>query len=737
MTCKVLFTASTVLALSTSMALAQQSAVLPDITVTNDHARHTDAPQAPLNGGVFVGEKLADKQASTPDVAGLLADIPGVSVQQAGGVSGLPVVRGLADDRNKILLGGVDITSACANHMNPTLSYIDTVFVGRAEVLTGAIPVSKGGDSIGGTILVNPSEPVFAGRKASAPAGKPQRGKLPVLAQDDPALIFTGSVSAFYRSTDRGTKIAGNATVATKNFSLNYAGAWARGDDYHAGNGAKVRSTNYNSQNHAATLAYQNDGQLITLRGTYQNIPYQGFANQRMDMLGNEAATINLGYKGNFGWGVVDANAYWQRTKHYMNFLADKGGSTPTSGMPMYTDGKDFGYAVKADIALSAQDKLRIGNEFHGQRLNDWWPPAGMMMMMCCNTFWNINGGSRDRLGTFAEWERKWSKEWTTTLGVRNDTIWMNTGNVQGYNNMAMMYGADANAFNALRHAKTDMNFDMSAIARYEPSATNHYEGGYTRKTRSPNLYERFAWSSNTMASSMVNWFGDANGYIGNINLKPEVAHTLSFTAAWHDSSRDVWELKISPYYSRVNGFIDADLVRANGANFNILKFANHDAQLYGVDISGRVRLLDSPDYGRLALTGVVGYVHGKNLDTGDKLYHMMPFNGKVALEHKLGLYGGSWTNALELQAVGAKTAVSAVRKEPTTPSYALLNMRTSYEWKNIRFDLGVENLFDKHYYLPLGGVDFADFRAGGSVGRIGALPGTGRSIYAGMTTKF
>ncbi len=31
-----------------------------------------------------------------------------------------------------------------------------------------------------------------------------------------------------------------------------------------------------------------------------------------------------------------------------------------------------------------------------------------------------------------------------------------------------------------------------------------------------------------------------------------------------------------------------------------------------------------------------------------------------------------------------------------TTPGYALVNLRTSYNWNNVRFDLGVENLFDK-----------------------------------------
>ena len=42
-------------------------------------------------------------------------------------------------------------------------------------------------------------------------------------------------------------------------------------------------------------------------------------------------------------------------------------------GMPMETEGKNTGALVKADIALSEQDILRLGSEYQRYRLNDWW----------------------------------------------------------------------------------------------------------------------------------------------------------------------------------------------------------------------------------------------------------------------------------------------------------------------------------------------------------------------------
>jgi iron complex outermembrane receptor protein len=239
------------------------------------------------------------------------------------------------------------------------------------------------------------------------------------------------------------------------------------------------------------------------------------------------------------------------------------------------------------------------------------------------------------------------------------------------------------------------------------------------------------------MAADMIGWYGDANGYIGNLNLKPEVANTVSFTSGWHDGARSAWELKVTPYYTYVEDYIDADFVSNQmgmmggmPTGFVTLRFANHDARLYGVNVSGSMGLWRSPELGRFDLFGVLGYVDGENLDTGDNLYHMMPFNAQLTFAHRLG----NWSSALEVIAVAEKSQVNDLRNEPITPGYALVNLRTSYEWQNIRLDLGVENLFDRLYYPPLGGVDYADYKAGSS---LGPVPGLGRSFNAGLTVKF
>jgi iron complex outermembrane receptor protein len=107
--------------------------------------------------------------------------------------------------------------------------------------------------------------------------------------------------------------------------------------------------------------------------------------------------------------------------------------------------------------------------------------------------------------------------------------------------------------------SRTDHNLDLTALLRFTPDAQQTYEAGFARKTRSPNLYERYAWSTNnTMTMTMINWFGDGNGYVGNLDLKPEVANTISATASWHDAAREQWGFNITPYYTYVQDYIDA-----------------------------------------------------------------------------------------------------------------------------------------------------------------------------------
>ena len=726
-------------------ACAQTTQTLGDVVVSASKLQST--PDATTFGDT----QLAPMRPATSDTASLLRDMPGVYVQGAGGVSSLPTIHGMSDDRLRIRVDDMDLISACANHMNPPLSYIDPTNVEQIKVYAGITPVSAGGDSIGGAIIVNSKAPRFADPGAG--------------------LLSNGELGGFYRSNGNAFGANASAMLATENLSIRYAGSTAQADNYksakafkpdmqatfttagsHLIPGNEVGSTAYKTENHLLGIAYRLDNHLVDLKLGYQHIPYQGFPNQHMDMTDNKSTQVNLGYTGKFGWGKLETRVYHEETRHEMNFMEDKlywyHSSRTIPGMPMNTEGKNTGIVIKGEIAASERDLFRLGGEYQRYRLDDWWPasygivggiPVGGMQP---NTFWNINSGQRDRFDLFGEWEAAWTPQWMSLLGARSSLVQMDSGTVAGYNSG---YNTDASAFNSRDRNRLDHNYDLTALARYTANASQTYEGGYSRKTRSPSIYERYTWSTGSMAMTMNNWVNDGNGYVGNIDLKPEVAHTVAFSADWHDASRSRWGVKATPYYSRVENYIDA--LRRTGwvaGQYNYLTLSNQDARLYGIDLNGFAALGSLSGIGSFAARGTVAYVNGKNRDTGDHLYNIMPLNARLVLEHRLG----NWTNSIEEQLVSAKDDVSSVRNEIKTPGYGLLNLRSSYEWKNLRFDIGLENVFDRQYALPLGGAYIGQgstMSIGSSAGWSGtdrppygyAVPGMGRSLYAGINLKF
>lgn len=735
-----------------------QAEALPAVTVTAKSAPDTlDAAQ------------IAAWGASTSDTARLLKAFAGVDTMDAGGVSSLPVIDGMADDRLHVSVNGMDVLAACANHMNPPLSYINPTAVGSVKVYPAVAPVSMGGDSLGGSIVVDSPRPEFA---------RPGEN-----------LLSKGEIGGYYRSN--GHQVGGDlsATLASANVSLWYRGSVSRSDNYTAAQafhaagpafaanpsvpgqaipvlaGDEVGSTAYKAEDQQVGIAMRHGAHLLELQVDRQQIPYQGFPNQRMDMTRNDGTLVNLHYTGDYAWGSLQARAYQQDTRHEMNFGPDKQfyyGSAATvlaTGMPMDTHGKDTGARLDAVVDLSPSNVLKLGSSYQHYAYDEWWPPSpatlpsGIMMSgMAPDTFLNIDAGHRNHFGTYAEWQSRWNPALSSDLGVRFDRVSMDTGPVQGYNNGPMYNGAPlfpATTFNASDRQHTDNSWSLSAIVQYAPNAGQTYSLGVAQKTRAPNLYERYTWSTAAMTMEMIGWFGDGNGYVGDLALKPEQARTLSFTADWHDPENARWGLSLTPYYTHVDNYIDVQrcpttvcgatasvLDNATATRgFVLLQFVNQRARLYGADLSAHALLASGTALGSFTAKGTLSYVDGKNTATGDNLYDMMPLNARLSLTQALG----HWTSTIEEELVAAKTRVSAVRNEVPTGGYALLNLRTSYTWKNVRVDLGIQNALDKFYASPLGGLYIGQgmtMSLGGVPWGI-PVPGMGRSYYIATHVSF
>ena len=645
------------------------------------------------------------------NTADMLASDPSVSLHGNGELATIPFLHGLGDERTKIMVDGMTVSSACPNHMNPTLGYVTPAQAAQISVVAGITPVSLGGDSLGGTISVESPAPVFA--------------------ESGSGLREEGTFTGYYRSNGKNWGGSLNESIATGHFSLGYVGAFTTTEDYSDGAGRKITSTYAQSTDHALTFAAHSGHNFFEATGSYHHVPFEGFVNAFMDLTHNNATSLNLRYRRTLASGSVDARFYWQNTLHEMNFLADKVAvDGPGASMPMNTHGRDLGYSVRYESALSSRHTFRLGNELHRLRLDDWWPPvAGMAPMMGPDTFVNINNGRRTRLGTYAELFSRWNPRWSTLFGLRNDTVWSNAGNVQGY---SMMYATDAAAFNAENHARTDINMDLTALARYDANQHAAFEFGYARKNRSPNLYERYTWSTGMMAASMIGWFGDGNSYYGSVALKAETGNVVSGTLLLRGNSSKPWEVKITPHFNNIHDYVDVDVASMGmmGMGTPLLRFANHDARIYGGDLSGSTTLWSNGSAGTGKVSAGGAWLHGTRTDSNTPLYQMMPLNLRLGFDEEVrGLSAG-----VASEFVDRKSRLDPNRIELPTPGYALFNVHAIYRSKYVQGGFRADNLLNRLYQLPLGGNNIDIY---GASGVMTPVTGRGRSLAVNLTAIF
>jgi iron complex outermembrane receptor protein len=662
-----------------------------------------------------------------------LLEREGVDFSAAGGMSKLPVLNGMMGDRVKVLIDGADITASCANHMNPPLSYISANQVKTLSVVAGISPVSAGGDNIAGVISVNEIAPMYL---ESSHLG-----------------WHSGYASAQYASNNEAKSIGLGLRVASQHLSINYQGAFEDAESYEDGHGNKVLDTLYRAQNHALTAAIKDNKQQLAIKLTHQYIPFQGFPNQYMDMTDNKSLGITSLYEYQLDSGKFEAQVNWHGVKHEMGFFTDEKSGT----MPMNTEADDYSYRLKWKLLTSGNNSVNFGHEYFAYKLDDWWPAVEDSMMMGPNDYININNGERNRLAVFIETMQSINASWHLSAGVRLEHISTDTGEVQAYtddtsssmdmetdmtmDSSMLMLASDnneaADSFNSMSRGRSDSVIDATFALQYQLASNQQIELGLARKNRAPNLYERYSWGVSTMATTMIGWFGDGNGYIGNPNLKAETAHTLSATYVITDTNND-WQINANIWYTSVNDYIDAQVVSSfnssssdNGSR-NILQFANLDATLYGAKIDASMQLLDTETLGQWQLAANLTSTKGKRDDDNGYLYQIIPLKTQLRLNHQLG----NWENSIEWQWVASKKDVDERRLENSTKSYHLVNLKSEFIWQSTTLSLAINNLLDSYYTLPMGGVNIAEYYADSEQG-FNQLAGAGRSVNIGLSYAF
>ena len=623
------------------------------------------------------------------DVAAVLAELPGAAVVKNGPLTGIAQVRGLSGDRVNILVDGMDITPACPNHMDPPLHYAAPSDTESLTLIAGASPVSAGGDALGASILVRSARPAFAAAAGWRPSGGIAAG-------------FSGGNDGWNLGLDAGTANQDNA--------LSYSGNFAQGDDLKFPNGT-VKDTGYDLQRHRIAFAHAGASGRFDASASRHRVADAGNPSLPMDMIRDDADAVNLAWDGKFGATGLNARAYW----HDIDHLMDNYSLRPNVGSRMYApaSSRDVGLVLGGRRNM-AGGRVSFGAEWLG---NDFatasWTAAGAFVQDI------LRDASRDRLGIYGEWQGALAGAWSASLGLRSDTVSMNTGKVREGAAQAEATSALGVAFNNAEREKTDHNWDWNALFQYAAAPDLGYEIGLTRKTRSPSLLERYEWTPTNASAGQA----DGNTYLGNLGLQPEVAHALGVAVQGRAGGHGY---RVGAFYQRVSDYIVGTPYSTNGVN-NVLRYENHDARLYGLDGSWGYQV------GAWQFSGVLSYVRGRNLDDDSDLYRIAPLRLTVQAGHR----AGAWNNTLIARMAQGQDDVATYAKpgtgaplnnEQTTPGYAVFDWHAQWQAaKGWKIDFGIDNLLDKLYYDHLGGVNRV---IGSDVAVNARLPSGGRFAF-------
>ncbi len=658
---------------STASAHAAEPATLPEVTV--------------IGAGLYTPQQVyplpldSGDRAAARDTAALLDSAPGAAVVRNGQQTGIVQLRGLFGDRINVSVDGMHITPACANHMDPPLHYITAQSLAELQVIAGITPVSQGGDSIGGTVIAKSAAPRFG---------------------DAATFASFGRVGAGYNGSNTGDDEYVQVGSANNRFSAGYAAEHQRGGNLQFP-GGEVADTGYTLNNQDLTLAMKAGAGTWRLDAGKHKTQDAGTPALPMDMIRDNADTLALGYQGNAGFGTLEAKIYRHSIDHLMDNYSLRPAGMSRMFAPATSD--DSGASLATSIARG-DSVLRFGAEFLQNEFDSYSQNAVSGLRQD-----SIRDATRDRLGVYGEWQANLGQSWQTLAGLRQDTVRSDAADIV---NRGMAPLSDQTSFNSRNHEITDHNWDATLLARYRASPGTDYEIGLARKTRSPNLVERYIWSPSNASAGQA----DGRTYLGNLDLRPEVSHQVSLGAAWHGAA---WRIAPSLFYNRVSDYIQGTpIARLDSSGNPVLQYTNLGrADLYGMD--GRWSYQWSETLG---LRGTLSYVRGENQDNGDNLYRLAPLRGDVNLDYRRG----AWKHTVEWRLVARQDKVSAYNGEAPTGGYGLVNLRTRRQLsKAASLSAGVENLFAKYYADHLGGINRV---SGGDVAVGAPIPGAGRFLY-------
>lgn len=677
-----------------SFAQNQEEAALQDVVIVSGHRDVNDTeatmrPESlPLDG---------------PDITRLTARTPGAARIANGQLSGQMAYRGLTGERLNLRVDGQRFASAGPNLMDPMFHFAPGALVQSVVIDRGISPVSEGPGLGGG------ANAVF--KKVGF--------------SDSASMALAYDLTAGARSNDESMMVGGIIGASSDTLRFNILGAAEFGGDT-AFKGGEIGGSSFERNVFGVSAGARMGETEVGLDLRRQNTGASGNPPFPMDIRYVDGDFAKVSLDTELAGSDVSAYVSYADVEHAMNNFDQR----PAPMAMMFRENTATSETRAAGLSLTRvldNGVLSIGVDAD-EREHDARITNPNMAAFYVHALPDVE---TERLGAFAEWTGDIGPV-RGELGARFDSHKANSGDADLAAMLPMGAQMVAMAFNGADHAWDDTTYDLAMRLWTQPRNGLIWRGTLARKSHVASPLQRFAWLPLQASGGLA----DGNTYVGDIDLEPEVA---LIAEVGFDYVTKTAYVRPTIYVRQVDDYIQGvpfddtpnvvdspwEMVSAMNGGDNLLRFANVDTRLYGVDLDAGWDFA-SP----VRIDGVLSYVEGSRRDIDDAMYRISPLRGQAAVTWD----ADNWSAALELAGVSKQNRVSVTNNEQKTPGYVTLNLYGNWSVAEaVSLSFGVENLLDHQTRDHLAGYN----RNAGSDVVVGArLPGTGRGAFLRVNVK-
>jgi len=598
------------------------------------------------------------RSAEVADPGALLRTLPGVDAVRRGPLGLDPNVRGLTETQVGVYIGGLRTFPAGPGRMDSPMSHVDPSTIKSINVVKGPYALTWGPGNMS-AIRVE------------------QRG------EDPPPTPLTGAVHTGYDSNRNATETTAFAMGRQGDWFYSANGAWRRGSDYTAGNGASVAGDFASAEGRGRLGVRLSDASTLALTGSYQDQNDLDYPGRMLHAEYFETGMGQLTYTFDRDRGVirsVDARIGAQQTLHRMT---NKGKPSYDMGMRIRvpTQIQNYNGRVAMDLALGSDWHLTVGGDvLHTFR--EATRTRSMVGMARVNREKAWPGVTMTQEGVFAKANRTVGRV-TLTATTRLD-----------------LSQADVNAPTALFRqtlapgtalAQNDVMLNGALTASMPLSEAWTLSLGAGSVARPPDAMERYADRFPASKSQMSAEFQ------GTPSLSPERSTQGDL---WLERRGAQWSLSINGFARWVDDYItfeETSISPVLPMSPAVYRYRNGEATFLGSEVSASVTPIES-----VTLRASGSYLWGRDESLDEPAFGVAPPSADLGLRWRPPVALPRASNLFvdgTVRLVDAQNRVATARGETTTDGYTTVGLTAGARLlEQVDLEVGVENLFDVTY---------------------------------------